>query len=308
MIDKIDMMILTNICKDANISNARLAEAIEVNVATVAKRIERMIDDGLIAIKAVPNSIRLGYKIKAIIGLTVDWTGIDNIIARLKESQNILLMVTTIGRFDILMIADFPEWEKLNTFIKEEVTRYPGVKHIDVLFVTELKKMYRDIFRSGEETGPSITPDNIDSQLIGELCKNGRAGYTDIARKLGVSQATISRRVSTLLQNNLIKIMAIPNPSKFGPSANAFILLETEHAKADDICTQLSTCPQVYGSMTLSFGFDIMLYVQFKNTELLHEFIKGKISQIGGIATVEILVVAEYLKTTYESVDFEYKS
>jgi DNA-binding Lrp family transcriptional regulator len=308
MVDKIDMMILHNICKDANISNAKLAKTIGVNVVTVAKRINKMINDGLITIKAVPNSIRLGYKIKAIIVLTVDWNCINNIIARLKESPNILLMVTTIGRFDILMIADFPEWDKLNTFIKEEVAQCPGVKHIDVLFVTELKKMYRDIFRYGEETGPSITPDNIDSQLIGELCKNGRTGYTDIARKLGVSQATVSRRVSVLLQNNLIKIMAIPNPSKFGPSANAFILLETEHTKADDICTQLSAYPQVYGSMTLSFGFDILLYVQFKTTELLHEFIKEKFSQIGCIATIEILVVAEYLKTTYESVDFEYKS
>jgi len=305
MIDKIDLKLLANLCKDANISNTRLAKTLGVNAATVAKRIDEMVRDGLITIKAVPNSIKLGYKIKAVIVLKVDWINIDTIVAKLKENSNILLMVTTFGRFDILMIVDFSEWEKLNKFVKEEITQCPGVKQIDVLFIDESKKMYRDIFRSSGEINLSTTPDDIDNKLIEELRENGRASYTDLAHKMGVSQATISRRVSALLNNNLIKIIAIPNPSKFGCSANAFILLGTEHTKADKICTELNSYPQVYGSMTLSFGFDILLYVQFKTTELLYEFVKEKISHIDGLSSIEILIVAEYLKTTYESVDFE---
>jgi len=305
MIDKIDLKILAQLNKDANISNTRLAKTIGLNAATVAKRIDEMVSEGLIKIKAVPNSTKLGYKIKAVIVLKVDWINIDAIMVKLKENPNILLLVTTFGRFEILMIADFSEWEKLNEFVKEEINQCPGVKQTDVLFVDESKKMYRDIFRSGPNTGANTNLDDIDHKLIAGLCENGRASYTDLAVKMGTSQATISRRVSFLLKNNLIKIIAVPDPSKFGCSANAFILLKAEHNGVDKICAELNTYPQVYGSMTLSFGFDILLYVQFKNTGLLYEFVKTKISHIDGIYSVEILIVAEYLKTTYESVDFE---
>jgi DNA-binding Lrp family transcriptional regulator len=308
MIDKIDILLLTHLSRDASISNSRLAQKAGINVATVARRIDEMIEKGLITIKAVPDSIKLGYQVKAVMALKVDWTGIDSLIARLKEHPGFLLMVTTFGRFDLLMIAGFPDWAGLNTLLETEINPCRGVKKTDIFFIGESKKTYRGLFDSTREAAPGQAPDEVDLQIIAALGKDGRASHTDIARKLGISQATVSRRISQLLKNNLIKILAVPNPARFGSSTNAFILLNTEPGCADRICVELSAYPQVYGSMTLTCGPAILLYGQFKNNEALHQFIRENTARIRGVNGIEVLVVAEYLKTTYESMDFDFET
>jgi DNA-binding Lrp family transcriptional regulator len=45
--------------------------------------------------------------------------------------------------------------------------------------------------------------DELDRQLILELQKDGRQQYVDLARKLGVVEGTVRKRVKRLLQRNL---------------------------------------------------------------------------------------------------------
>jgi len=305
MIDKIDRMILNNICRDANISNVKLARTIGVNTATVAKRIDAMLKKDMIAIKAVPDILRLGHKVEACIALNVDLMSIDKLSARLTESPNIHLAATTFGRYDVLMLGSFSDWDKLITFMREGVTHWPGVKQINIFLISEVKKLHRDLFHNISSNESPVILDDIDNTLIQELGKNGLTSYTDIAHKLGLNPATISRRVGSLLKKGLIKIVAVPNPSKFGYSASAFIMLGTDHAKANEICAELNKYPQIQVSMTLTVGFDILACVQFPNPELLYQFIKSKISHIHGISTIETLIVTEYLKATYTWVDFD---
>jgi Lrp/AsnC family transcriptional regulator for asnA, asnC and gidA len=305
MFDKINCKILKNICRDANISNVKLAKTIGVNTATVAKRIDAMLKKDMIAVKAVPDLSRLGYNVGACIALNVDLTSIDELSAILMESPNIHLAVTTFGRYDIVMLGSFSDWEKLMTFMREGVTLWPGVKQTNIFLISEVKKIHRDLFHNISSTESPAILDDIDSTLIQELGKNGLTSYTEIAHKLGVNPATISRRVGSLLKKKIIKIVAVPDPSEFGYSASALIILGTDHAKTNEICAELNKYPQIQVSMTLTVGFDILACVQFPNPELLYQFIKNKIARISGITTIETLIITEYLKATYTWIDFD---
>jgi len=305
MIDKIDRKILSNICIDANISNLRLAKSIGLNTATVTKRIDAMVKKDLITIKAVRNLFRLGYKVRAFITLNVDLLSIDQLKAKLIESPNVHFAVTTFGRYDVLVLVDFPDWEKLNSFMREDVNQWPGVRQSNIFLVAEIKKIQRNIFPDHSNSNPPVILDDANNKIIQELSKNGLTSYTELASRLGVNPATISRRVGSLIDSGTIKILAIPNPPKFGYSACAYIMLGTDRARVDTICTELNKYPQIRLSMTLTNGFNIIAYVQFLNPELLYEFIKRAISPIPGITTIETLIVAESINMTYASIDLD---
>ena len=68
--------------------------------------------------------------------------------------------------------------------------------------------------------------DDVDKKLIEELEKDGRAIYSDLANKLGVGISTIARQIERLRENDIIKIVALPNVYKLGCQAPAINFLE----------------------------------------------------------------------------------
>ena len=58
--------------------------------------------------------------------------------------------------------------------------------------------------------------DELDQRIIGLLQIDGRIPNAQIARKLGVSEGTIRRRVGRLLQEDVIRITVVPNIEKMG--------------------------------------------------------------------------------------------
>jgi Lrp/AsnC family transcriptional regulator for asnA, asnC and gidA len=111
-----------------------------------------------------------------------------------------------------------------------------------------------------------------------------------LANKLGISTPTVSRRIASLLKENVIKILAIPNPSKLGYSANAFIVVRAKLAKVDKICDQLSSYPEVHLVMRLMNDFDILFDAYFANIDMLYEFLKSEIANIDGVLSIETFI------------------
>lgn len=301
MTDKLSYQIIDVLKKDGRYSYARLARELGVNVATVAKRIETMLADEVIVFKAVPNPYKMGYQVHALITLSVDLARIDDVCARLVDNLNVSLVVTSFGRYDILLVADFYSLEELQDFCKNGLPQIEGIRQINTFLISEIKKRYDGIFQS-EPGAAAPAIDEIDQKLIEELQKNGRASHTDLAAKLGISLATVSRRVNHLIKENIIKINAIPNTSKLGYSSDVFVALDAEPTKIDDICRALADHPEVHLVMTVMNGFDILVGVHLPNPEMLYSFIKEKIARMAGVSIIETFVRAEIKKRYYGAI------
>jgi Lrp/AsnC family transcriptional regulator for asnA, asnC and gidA len=141
--------------------------------------------------------------------------------------------------------------------------------------------------------------DDIDRKLILELQKGRHSRYANLSKKLQVSQSTISRRINRLLKEKIIRIVALPNIRALGYKASAFINLNVDISKIDDICEKLTVHPDVY-TVSVVFGrWDIIIVVLFYSLDSLTEFIKTDLSQIEGIRRIETLYVAEIRKLTF---------
>jgi len=69
--------------------------------------------------------------------------------------------------------------------------------------------------------------DELDSLII-DMQKDGRSSNAGIARELGVSEGTVRRRLRLLVEDGVIRVMAVPNVRKLGYHTTALIGLQAE--------------------------------------------------------------------------------
>jgi Lrp/AsnC family transcriptional regulator for asnA, asnC and gidA len=193
----------------------------------------------------------------------------------------------------------------LQEYVTKELPNIEGINKIDTFPIVEIKKVYSGLFKYDSKITAPPRLDNIDLAIIDKLGENGRLSYTGLAKKLNVSLTTVSRRVAHLKKQEIIKISAIRNPSKWGYLANAYSVLHADLNKVDTICDNLSTFPEVHLIMTLMSGFEILLGIHLPSPEMMYKFFVDKIAPIKGISNIETFVCAETLKRSYALFDPE---
>ena len=304
MLDNLSYQILKALSKDGRYSYTKLAQELKTKVSTVSNKVNKMLEEDLISIRAVPNPYRIGYKFQVVIAMNVDLGQIDKVCDALMDNSNVSSIATMFGRFNILVFAEFPTIDMLFTIVREVLPNLDGVNRIDTLFVSERKKSYEKLFSTEALTGVAVSIDRLDEQLICELRKNGRANLAQLAAKYNTSTASVTRRVAALIKKDIIKITVVPNHMKLlGYSAVAYLAIQAEPRKVDEICAQLSSFPEIHSVMTLINRYNILAIIVMQNYEALYKFITEKISMIDSVIEVEPLMRAELRKRTYVYID-----
>ena len=73
--------------------------------------------------------------------------------------------------------------------------------------------------------------DDLDRKIIAILQSNGRASNAQIARNVGVSEGTVRRRVRRLIEEAVIRVVAIPDLEKLGYGTVALIGLQVQYSQ-----------------------------------------------------------------------------
>ena len=87
--------------------------------------------------------------------------------------------------------------------------------------------------------------DQLDRDIIGILQKDGRTSNAGMSRDLGVSEGTIRRRLKSLVDDEVIQILAFVEPSKLGYPTEVIIAFQVDLGKIENVGAALSTLPEV---------------------------------------------------------------
>lgn len=298
--NKTDIRLIKELQKDGNSSYSELAEKLGITSKTVAKRVDRLLAEKIISIRAQPNPYRLELLASAFIAIKTDLSKNEQICGKLAENFHVNLVQTVFGRFDILTIVYFTNLERLHKFIDEELHTLDGVLQIEVYFIKEVFKRYDRFFKKELFTKGRIKIKETDWNLIKALAKDGRANPAVLAKDSGIHVSTVYRRIEALIKNGVIKISAIPNPSRLTPySANAYVILEADPVEIDNICNNLSRYSEVHFILTTSNQTRIILCIHAKDNETLFRFIQNHIPYPNGLANTETFIRAMVHKTYY---------
>ncbi|MBA7702266.1 hypothetical protein ES703_111026 [subsurface metagenome] len=142
--------------------------------------------------------------------------------------------------------------------------------------------------------------DKTDCDIIRILQKDGRLSNTMIAKKLGVSEATVRARLSRLINEEYIQIVAVGNPIKLGFDIVGMIHFQTELSKVDSIIKELKKLKPIWFIVQTTGNIDIYAEFNIKSLYELNELINKKINKIDGIIRTEISLILGYAKRQYD--------
>ena len=141
--------------------------------------------------------------------------------------------------------------------------------------------------------------DELDQRIIGLLQIDGRTPNAEIARKLGVSEGTVRRRVGRLLREDVIKITAVPNFEKMGYGATALVGVQTRPGWADSVAESLARLEEVHYAAVTTGAFDVFLWIGLESAQRLGDFLHTKIAPVEGVQRTETFINLGITKRTY---------
>jgi Lrp/AsnC family transcriptional regulator, regulator for asnA, asnC and gidA len=138
--------------------------------------------------------------------------------------------------------------------------------------------------------------DAVDRQIVSILQQDGRTANVEIARRVGVSEATVRKRLERLIADCTIRITAVPNAGKVGLSTMTFITLHVDLSFLDRIAEQLARAPEVRSLYYTTGESDLMVEAWFRSSEELLRFLTHEIASIPGIKQAATSHVLRTLK------------
>lgn len=142
----------------------------------------------------------------------------------------------------------------------------------------------------------AISLDNLDISIIQALQQDGRTPFDKIANDTGVSPRTISARVSRLLEDGVIDIIAVVNPERVGYPVLATIFVETELNRTKQVADTLARMDEVAFVSLTSGDPDIYASVRAESNHALATFMTEKLPCIQGIRRSRMLLVLDVVK------------
>ena len=141
--------------------------------------------------------------------------------------------------------------------------------------------------------------DELDRKIIRILQENGRASNARIARDVGVSEGTVRRRLQSLLQDGVIKVVALPDPEVLGYNTEALVGIQVDPDKIDYVARQLAGLRESAWVSVTTGSFDIFSWVTLPSSEDLGNFLKSEVGTIPGVRRTETFVNLTVLKRNY---------
>lgn len=139
--------------------------------------------------------------------------------------------------------------------------------------------------------------DLIDLRIISTLCNNSSTPFVEIARNIGISDATVHMRVKRLMTEGIIRKFTIAlNYDVIGYDHLFFLGIHTRPGFTDTIISKLSSLDPVLEIHEMYGRFDLMLKIRAKNLEDMRNIIENKIRNVPNIVKVELLTVLKSAK------------
>jgi len=132
--------------------------------------------------------------------------------------------------------------------------------------------------------------DELDSKIIAMLQEDGRASNAGIARRVGVSEGTVRRRLKRLIEEEYIRVLALLDPGKMGFASEALIGVQVDPDKVDRVSADLSQLEEINWVSITTGSYDIFAWATLNSSEALGIFLRTKVGTIPGVRRTETFV------------------
>ena len=141
--------------------------------------------------------------------------------------------------------------------------------------------------------------DELDRRMIQLLQRNGRASNARVAREVGVSEGTVRRRLKRLLEEDIIRVVAFPDPEMFGYGTEALVGVQVDPDKTNEVAASLSVLRETSWVSVTTGAFDIFTWVTLPSSVELGTFLNTQVRTVPGVRRTETFVNLQIPKRNY---------
>ena len=155
--DHTDSQIIRLLNEDGRIPSAEIARRLgDVSARTVTNRIEALIREGIINIRAVVNPETVGYGVLADVFIETEPGRLLEVAERVAEFPQISYVACATGDTDVIISVRARNIKELYNFVIEVLGKIPGVRHTQTfLLPLKIKNiatwMPPDVLEDGED-------------------------------------------------------------------------------------------------------------------------------------------------------------
>ncbi len=146
---------------------------------------------------------------------------------------------------------------------------------------------------------PAEGLDETDLFIMEALRKDGRAAFAQIAEQRNVSPGMIRQRYNRLVEQGILKVVAITNPIQRGLKTMALIGIRTDGHRMLEVAQKVSELSEVVYLVVVSGRYDILAEVFCRDHEDLLKFITEKLYRIEGLRESETFLHLRIVKEVY---------
>ena len=143
--------------------------------------------------------------------------------------------------------------------------------------------------------------DDIDRRIIDQLQEEGRRPYTEIARAVGISEASVRQRVASLTERGVIQIVAATSPIALG-MIQSFISIRLSGGRLERAAEQIAAISEVDYVAVCTGPTDLLVGAVCRDNQHLLE-VTSAIREIEGVAETDTAVILSELKDSYRFSD-----
>lgn len=137
--------------------------------------------------------------------------------------------------------------------------------------------------------------DNTDLQILDILVENAKRPYTEVARRVHVSQGTVHVRMNKMEEAGIVEKNTLRiNYGKLGYDICAFIGIYLEKSGLyDSVLAKLKEIPEITSIHYTTGNYSMFIKIYCRDTDHLKEVLHDKMQQVEGIDRTETIISLE---------------
>ena len=141
-------------------------------------------------------------------------------------------------------------------------------------------------------------PDDIDKALVTALQRNGRESYAALAKIVGLSEAAVRQRVQRLLDDGVVQIVGVTDPTVMGFQRWAMVGIVVE-GDVRKVADQLAAIDEIDYVVLTAGSFDLLIEVVCEDDDRLLALLNDHVRSIPAVRSTETFVYLKLAKQTY---------
>jgi DNA-binding Lrp family transcriptional regulator len=212
--DELDLALITALANDGRLPFERLGAQVGLSRTAARARVQRLVEAGTVEFEAIVHPAVDGYRTFAHVSITTGRTPVRDVAQQIAEHSFAPFVSIVAGRFSLIAELRTGDLGSMEEAI-EEIRVLPGVLGLDTLVYTDVVKDSHLPLGEPHAFVP-FNLDDLDRELLALLRRDARMPYADLAEVVGLSRAATRARVLRLLEQGVVVIKGLVNPTAVG--------------------------------------------------------------------------------------------